>query len=212
VRQRLTTSRKRVLRRRGRPRRRSVDSEQTSRVIEPRKQVRRGGRRCSTSRRLHRGTQGSWVRRLRRGRRAGRVGRGTTGTWEISSPLVNTGHGNPEKKIRGLRESRACAQEPKRDTNQARTQSTAERRRTKRSGTGDEKSETLVVPVKRGTRLTRTREGKGRPAMGIVRGKDDRDPVLHHVSTKLARIAEPARRRRTKSSRQVSKLQRVAAA
>jgi hypothetical protein len=163
VRQRLTTSRKRVLRRRGRPRRRSVDSEQTNRVIEPRKNERCGGRRCSTSGRPHRSTRRSWVPRLHRGRRARRVGRGATGTWEISPPLVNTGHGNPEK-IRGLRESRACTQEPARDTNKARTQSTAERRRTKRSGTGDEKSEALVVPRNRGTRLARTRGGKGRPA------------------------------------------------
>lgn len=170
-------SRKRVLRRRGRPRGRSVDSERAGRVIELRKRRSRGGRRSCRGGRQHRGSRKRGLR-LHRSRRAGHASRGTTGTWEVSSPLMKNGSGNRKKKIRGLDESRACDQEPTRNTNKARTQRTAERRKTKRSGMGDEKSETLVVPRKRGTRLTRTRGGKGRPAERLERGKDVGDTEL----------------------------------
>jgi hypothetical protein len=102
VRQRLTTSRKRVLRRRGRPRRRSVDSEHASRVIEPRKNRQSWRPTPSLERRPHRSTPRSWARRLHRGRRAGRVCGGTIGTWEISSPLMQSGTGHPRKETRGL--------------------------------------------------------------------------------------------------------------
>lgn len=177
ARKRLTATRKRVLRRRRRLRRRSVDSKQVGRVIEPRKAEQCGGRRRSTHGRQHRSTPWSWVRRLRRGRRTGHASEGTTGTWEISTPLVNAG-AETRATNRGLHESRACEQEPTGNTKTARTQSTAERRRTKRRGTGDEKSETLVVPRKRGTRLTRTRGGKGRPVERLEQGKDGRDTGL----------------------------------
>jgi len=69
--------------------------------------------------------------------------------------------------------SRARACRSQRGTRRKRAHGvTAERRRTKRRGTGDEKSETPVVPRNRGTRLARTRGGKGRPAERIGQGKD----------------------------------------
>jgi len=67
----------RAVKARGDPGLRSVDSERTGRVIEPRNHRRRGSRRCSVSGRQHRRSREGRIRRSLRGRRAGHERRGS---------------------------------------------------------------------------------------------------------------------------------------
>lgn len=90
ARQRLTSSRKRVLRGRGRPRQRSVDSERAGRVIEPRKQSTTGADAVQRAE----GSTGAPSRsgaEVPSGSESGaRAHWGSPGTWEISSSLSFT--------------------------------------------------------------------------------------------------------------------------
>lgn len=130
--------------------------------------------------------------RARRGLRAGHVREGFPGTREVSSfPSEREPQfGQRLQRARGRREKRCDPSGAK----HRRMDGTAKRRRTKRGGMDDEKSEHLIVPRKRGNGADQT-PWREADAVSIepLEGKMTDTPRSESISTKRQRIAELAR-------------------
>jgi hypothetical protein len=166
TRQRLATSRKRVLR--GpipQGRLRSVDSEAEGRVNEPRKAHCRWGRPRIVKGRQHSCAAMAWHEEPDRGQRARHTATGVApGTWEIPS--------SPPKKVPARvpadQRSRLAARGTPmpQERTRGRTGGTAGTRATESGRRGDGKSESSTVPRKLGNRPEGPGGGKGAPGHG----------------------------------------------
>ena len=169
----LASSQKRVLRGGkvlGQPRPRSVDSECIGRVIEPRKRICRGSRRCRLNGRPCPRAAIGLVRGFHRGRRAGHVHRGSPRN--LGGPVVSAnGAVVGEATTQITLAWKGGADLPRRNEQQS-TGRYRQPKETKRGGMNGRASEQLVVAMKAGNRSEEPVGAKGLPDHGIVQGTD----------------------------------------